>query len=381
MKILVLAPHPYYTERGTPIAVSLLLRALLEQGHDLELLTFHLGRDETLPPGRIHRIRPWFPIRYVPPGLSLRKLICDFFMFWKFAGLMIRKRYDVVHAVEEASFMALVMCPLRSTPYIVDMDSLMTTQIVDRHTWLRPLRGVLLWFESLPIRCAAVVVPMCDGLADAVRRYKPKRMVVLRDVSMREGLQQACNERLRDIPGMASRIVMYVGNLESYQGIDLLLESFARLTRSREDVDLVVIGGVPQIIAQYENKIVALGVGERVHFLGPRPVSQLDGFLSQADVLVSPRLSGINTPMKLYSYLDSGVPVVATELPSHTQVMSGEIGLLAKPDKQSLAEAVARLLDDPALGERLAKNARAHIEREHSYDAYKSRVEEIYAHL
>lgn len=383
MKILVVAPHPFYEDRGTPIAVNLLLRALVESGHDVELLTLHLGRDETLPSERIHRIRPWIRIEHVPPGLSLRKVVCDFFLFWKFLGLMLRKRYDVVHAVEEASFMALAVCPLRSIPYIVDMDSMMSTQIVDRFPRLRFLRRLLVFLESLPIRYADVVVPMCDALADEVRRFHPRRIVVLKDVSLRNEVagDGGPAEDLRETLDIDGRLVMYIGNLEKYQGIDLLLESFSLVRREFDDVHLVVIGGSTPDIERYTAAAGRLGIDGHAHFPGPRPVGRLGSYMSQADLLVSPRVHGVNTPMKVYSYLDSGVAVLATDLPTHTQVMTPGTAALASPDKQSFSAEMLRLLRDPALRQRLAGNARALIEREHSYRVFKDSLGGIYAPL
>ncbi|MGH8495704.1 MAG: glycosyltransferase family 4 protein [Gammaproteobacteria bacterium] len=381
MKVLVLAPEPWFEERGTPIAVDLVLRALVENGHDVELLTFHLGKDApTLPPDHIHRIRPWFRIEHVPPGLSLRKVVCDVFMFARFVSLMFRRRYDVVHAVEEASFMAMIVCPLTSTPYVVDMDSSMTTQIVDKYPRLRILRRVLMFLESIPMRFAAVVAPMCDVLADEIRRYSPRRVVVLKDVSLRNELSDGSRaENLRETLGITGRMVMYNGNLESYQGIDLLLESFKRVCRHADDVDLVVIGGTQDDIERYREEAREMGISQYVHFVGPRPVRQLDGYLRQADLLVSPRVQGVNTPMKIFSYLHSGVAVLATRLPTHTQVITPRVAALAEPNGRSFGLAMLDLLDNPAWRRRLAVNARRLIEREHSYSAFKKKIGGIYS--
>ena len=101
-----------------------------------------------------------------------------------------------------------------------------------------------------------------------------------------------------------------------------------------------------------------LGVERRVHFLGPRPLPQLGAYLRQADVLVSPRIAGTNTPMKIYSYLDSGRPVVATRLPAHTQVLDDEIACLVDPTPEDLAEGLVRLFRDAELRMLLARRAR-----------------------
>jgi glycosyltransferase involved in cell wall biosynthesis len=112
-----------------------------------------------------------------------------------------------------------------------------------------------------------------------------------------------------------------------------------------------------------------LGIASRVHFLGPRPVQELAALLRQADVLVSPRLKGLNTPMKIYSYLDSGTAVLATRLRTHTQVLDDRTAYLVAPEPTALGLGLATLLSDRALRERLGARARAYVQEEFTPEA------------
>jgi len=380
MRILLLAPHPFYQERGTPIAVDLLLQALSKRGDQVDLLTYHEGSDRKYNKVSIHRIRPLFKITGVKPGLSLKKIVCDVHMFFKFISLMIKNRYDIVHAVEESVFMALVVCPLRSIPFIYDMDSSMTTQIVAQHPMLKPVKGILHYIESIPMRYATVVVPMCDALADNAARAWAKNIVVLKDVSL-VGEVMADVAQIKDDLKLTGRIVMYIGNLERYQGIDLMLESFAIARRQYQHVSLVIIGGITGDIDEYQRLAEFLGTSDQVHFLGKKPVAHIGEYMAQADILLSPRTEGVNTPMKIYSYLHSGTAVLATDLPTHTQVMTPEIAMLAAPDKSDFAAAMLELLKDDELRTRLATKAREHIDQEHSYPVFEAKVNDLYRQL
>jgi len=382
MRVLILAPHPYYQERGTPIAVDLLIRALTERGDEVDLLTFHEGKDRAHKRLRIYRIKPLPTVINLRPGYSVKKIYCDIFLFFRFIGLMSKNNYDIVHAVEESAFMAMLVCPLMATPFVYDVDSSMTTQLVDRLPLLKPLKGLLRFMESLPMRYAEAVVPMCDALADEAARYRDLNIVVLKDVSLID--QNAADgeaTNLREELDLQGKILMYIGNLESYQGIDLLLESFAIARESNRDAQLVIIGGAEKDIVHYREIIRRQGIDESVHLLGPRPVSLIGQYMAQADILVSPRTQGINTPMKVYSYLDSGVVVLATRMATHTQVMNDQIAMLAEPYPHQFAEAMLNLLADDELCNKLAIAARATIRREHSYDAFKKRVHDLYAVL
>ena len=204
--------------------------------------------------------------------------------------------------------------------------------------------------------------------------------MLLPDVSLRS-MTQAPAEDLIETLGDGGPILMYVGNLEPYQGIDLLLESFAILEKQAADARLVLIGGSDGSQRHYRELWKKLSGSERVRFLGPRPLKALSAYLEQADVVVSPRTEGVNTPMKVYSYMDSGRPLVATALPTHTQVLSSEEAELALPEPQAFADAMGRVLSNPEHGLRLAANARARVARDHSPESFRSRVTGFYSRL
>lgn len=382
MKVLVLAPHPFYQERGTPIAVDLLLRVLSERGDDVGLLTFHEGEERVFDNVKIYRIAPGIKIRNIPPGLSWKKIISDIYMFFSLIRLLRKNRYDVVHAVEESAFMAMCLCPLWSIPYIYDMDSSMVTQIIDKLPFTRFIERPLRYLESLPIRYADAVVPVCDALAVIAYNEGAKNVTILKDVSLVRDLEEGSSvPDIREELGLKGYIAMYIGNLESYQGIDLMLKSFSIAYNSVTDMNLVIIGGSDEDIKKYSEMSTSLGIRENVYLLGRKPVAHIGQYMSQADILVSPRIQGVNTPMKIYSYLHSGRAVLATRLPTHTQVMDDETSKLAEPDKNSFAEAMLELLRDDELRLILSRNARELIEREHSYDAFRDKVQGLYSRI
>ena len=379
MKVLLLAPHPFYQDRGTPIAVDLLLQALAARGDQVDLLTWHLGADRAYPGLTLHRI-PRLPfIRRARPGFSAAKLACDAVMTLQAVALAFRTRYDLVHAVEESAFMALLIRALRGTPFLFDMDSSMPLQIAENRPAARPLLPLLRRFEAAAIRRATAVVAVCESLADLARQAGARRVTVLRDVSLLpDTYDPAAATPAFSRDGL---VFLYLGNLERYQGLDLLLESFARAHAERPDLTLAIAGGTPADLAAYRTQADARGVGAAVRFLGPRPVSEMGSLFAAADVLVSPRITGSNTPMKIYSYLDSGKPVLATDLPTHTQALTPEIALLAPPQPGPFAAAMLRLANDPDLRRTLGANGRARARAVHSRAAFTAAAQAVYAAL
>ncbi len=143
MRILVLAPQPFYVERGTPIAVDLLVRTLAEAGHEVDLLAFHLGTTPAYPNVTVHRI-PRLPfVRAVGPGLSTKKLLCDLVFAGSLVRLLARRRFDAIHAVEESVFLAMLLGPALGVPYVYDMDSALSDQVLAKLPALTPLASLL----------------------------------------------------------------------------------------------------------------------------------------------------------------------------------------------------------------------------------------------
>jgi glycosyltransferase involved in cell wall biosynthesis len=381
VRILVIAPHPFFEERGTPIAVRAVLESLSKLGHEVHVLTYHVGEDVRLPNCHVHRIRRIPGVESVPPGLSFKKLVCDAVLSAKCRRLVNQYDFDLIHAMEEAAFLAMIVKKLRGTPYVYDMDSALAPQAVEKWPPLKVLHPLMIRLERLAIRDSFAVLAVCRLLEERALEVAPGTLVArLEDMSTLPPTTPQ-TEDLREELGFSGPIVLYVGNLEAYQGIDLLLDGFGKVVDKLPDVHLVVIGGRSDHIRLYEKRARQLGIGERTHFVGPKPHALLKGYLVQADVLASPRASGINTPMKIYSYLDSGRPVLATRLPTHTQVLDDDIAFLAEPTAEGFGESLLSAFSDQARRSKMAADARDRVRDEYSREAFHRRLSRFYALL
>ena len=361
--------------------MRLLVETLCGLGHDVDLLVYHDGSDIEIPRMRLFRAARPPGVTRVPIGISWQKLICDVSIIMKMTTLMRRNRYDVVHAVEEAVFPAAVLTSFSTPRLIYDMDSSLADQLTDKWRPLRPLRKFFELLERSVVRRATVVLAVCEDLAAKVRPWAPDgSVIVLPDVPVGDPNPAPLQENLRSLAGADAVIGLYVGNLERYQGIDLLLESMVKLD-SATPFHMIVIGGDVAHVEQYRRRAQASGIADRMHFLGARPLAQLNAFLAQADVLVSPRSMGQNTPMKLYSYMQSGKAILATDIRSHTQALDAECAELTAPEPAALAAGMARLAGDRELRLRLGNAAREKAEREYSLPVFRNKLQHAYEQL
>ncbi len=379
INVLVLAPQPFFMNRGTPIAVLLILRALSERGDvRVDALVYPSGEDVKLPNVALHRT-PFFRENInVRPGFSFRKLMLDGIMFFVAWKMVRRKRYDLIHAGEESVFMAMVLKRFYGIPYVYDMDSSVAQQVMEKFRAFRAIAPLFDFFERKAIRGAMANAPVCHALADLCRKNGSRKTVTLHDISQLENPYRPKTGAINREIGSKGLIFLYCGNLEAYQGIDLLLESFSHVLPRNSGIELVIIGGVPEEIRFYRKKSEFLGVADHVHFLGPRPFADLDRYLAEADVLVAPRIQGLNTPMKIFPYMHSGKPVLLTRLPTHTQIVTDREVYLAPADAEGFAKGMLTLAETPVLRRRLGERGRAFVEKSHIYAAHRDRVNALY---
>jgi glycosyltransferase involved in cell wall biosynthesis len=170
--------------------------------------------------------------------------------------------------------------------------------------------------------------------------------------------------------------VLYTGTFEAYQGLDLLFAAMRTVTAVRPDARLVLAGGEPAQVEQARAEARRAGVGNVTIFAGRRSPEEIPRFLDAADVLVSPRSSGTNTPLKIYQYLRSGRPIVATRLLTHTQVLDDEVAVLTDAAPAAFGEGILAAIQDPARARQIGARAQAMAATKYSYDVYLGRTRE-----
>ncbi len=353
MRVLFVAPQPFFIPRGTPIAVANFLRAL-DKDVEGKLLTLPFGVDLEVPL-EIERVEKIPFTRIPPPGFSFTKFLYDLQLVEEV--LRQAKEYDIIHAVEEANFMALAVKKILGVPYIYDMDSVLSHQLRG------PLKKMAEALERKALKEAVAVVAVSPRLADYARRFNAK-VFYLPDTPFYQEYPPVEKSRF----GWEGKIVvLYAGNFAAYQGVDFLLRAFS-MTKNPH-LHLVLLGGKMEVH------------NPRVEVLPPVSPEEVNLYLSAADILVSPRLSGINTPMKIYSYLGAGKPMIASEIESHTQVLSPEFSILLPLEEKIWAEKLDELAENPALRLELGRRARKVFIEEYSWEKFQGRVRRIYREI
>ena len=383
----MLAPEPFFEPRGTPFSEYHRIKALGELGHHVDLITYPIGRDVELPNLRIFRsARPPF-VRKVRIGPSLTKVALDSLMVITILRRVIAQRYDAIHSHEEMGLVGVWLARWLGIPHLYDMHSSLPQQLSNfKYSKSSALRRLFTWAEGQMVHKSQVVITICQELQDTVTGMGAGERALLIENVMGGDVDEAPSQSPAavrtswSIPADAP-LALYTGTFEPYQGVDMLIDAAAIVSKRRPDARVLVVGGEPAQVEAARARAAAAGAGSVMVFTGQQPAKDIPGFVQAADLLVSPRIRGTNTPLKIYSYLRSGKPIVATNLLTHTQVLTPGIARLVDAKPEPFAEAMLELIEQPAERARLAVAARAVAEEKYSRESYLRRTAQAYQRL
>ena len=382
----MIAPQPFYTERGTPMNIKTMCQILCDAKYHIDLLTFPTGRDVLQKNLTIIRLPNILRVDTIPIGLSYSKFVYDILIAFMALLLLITKRYDVVHGIEEGGYLAVFLSKLFKKNSIFDMDSSIPDHLQDRGlTKIGFFMALISGIEKWCLKNSTLIITVCEALSDKVRQVYPKATIYqIEDIPLSNPNKKG-NTDIEDIKRQYNLKkfyrVVYTGNLESYQGIDLLINAwklFSNRITNFNQYKLVIVGGTADKIEHYNKIAVSLSIQDSVCWVGQRPSEEMDEWMGIAHALVSPRIEGDNTPLKLYSYMASGKPIIATRRRTHTQILDDSLAFLAEPTPIEFGMAISDALNDFGLASKKANNAKRVVETKYNFRTFQRKLLKAY---
>jgi len=337
----MIAPTSFFADYGSHVRILEEVRILQRMGNRITICTYHSGQDvDDLAIERTAGI-PWRKGYEV--GSSWHKIAFDALLSVKCAAVVRRLRPDVIHAfLHEGALIGYplslldgVLSPSKGgVPLVFDFQGSLTSEMID-HKFLQPdslFHRLLYRLEELIVRLPRALIASSQHAAELlVSQFGCDRQKIrivpdcVDSDRFRPGFidreeRLALRAGLRIPPGC--KVVVYLGLLAEYQGIDLLLQAAVHLLEARSDVPL---------------------------------------YLALGDVAVAPKISATEGSGKLLNYMAMGLPVVAFDTPVSREYLGEQGVYVPLGDKLALAEVLEALLDDPrrgiALGQQLRERA------------------------
>lgn len=383
-KILFIASQPFFEKRGSPIRLGFDLLSLSELGYKVDFLTLPIGEDREIPNVTIHRAPNPFNAKKISIGPSPLKLFFDTLLFFMALSCAMKNKYAVIHGVEDCGLIALIVGRLFRTSVVFERHS-------DPASYgnAKGIKGLLVRIyskvEKFVMRSSDAVICTGPGLVENAIKYgRASRACLIPDIP--SSLAEAERD---EISGLRSKfvsdanevLICYVGSFAVYQGIDLLFASIPLVLKKDPKARFVIIGGSEKEIAERKAALKSEGLESRVNFAGFIDPDQLPTYLSSMDILLSPRISGMNTPLKLLDYLKASVAIVATDCEANRLILDSKTAMLTRLTPESFAGGILRLSSDPDLRYRLTEGGKAILASRHNFAFFKDGLRQCYEYV
>jgi glycosyltransferase involved in cell wall biosynthesis/SAM-dependent methyltransferase len=385
-RVLMLAPTPFFADRGCHVRIYEQARYLTARGHPPVLLTYPIGDD---PPGiAVERVTALTGYRSYEPGPAWPRLVFDLQMLIRAWSICRRERPDLIHAhLHEGALIGAILARRFGVPLLFDYQGSLTGESIQhgfipergpRTALFRTVERILDGSaDRIVVSAAALAEPLlaagrnAETLGDGVDpdRFAPGPPSP--ELADRLGLP-------RDRP-----LLVYLGAMTDYQGVDLLLEAVRRLDEGGRPAHLLLMGYPEQ---EYRRAADRMGISRLVTFTGRLNYFQAPEHLRLGAIALAPKLSRTEANGKVLTYMATGLPVVAFDLPVNREILGPHaVWVRTGPDRRLCAErfarAIADLLDDPARARALAHAGRERAQAALTIAAQGAHLETIYAEM
>ena len=384
MRILMVIPQAFYTTRGTPLSAYHRTKELIARGHEVDILTYAVGGEPPELSARVFRSRgPHFQ-RSIEAGPSRIKIWFDILLFFNLLYRLAVKRYDLIYAHEEGAFLSRIAGGVLQVPYVYDMHSSLPLQITDwKFSASHRVIDFFKWVERVSVRGARAVVAISPAVARVARAIDASVPIVtiINHFEIEGAADADAALAIRARYGIAAdrAVVLYTGSFVALQALDMLVEAAPRVVEQIPAALFLIIGGQDAEIAALQAQAEQLGVAASIIFDHTRPQNEMPAYMAASNVLVSPRVQGINPPGKLLSYLASARPVVATDTLVHNQLLNEQCAFLTPPNAAGLAVGLIKALTDHLSSATVVEQAGHFLERFGSKSARDKAYAELFA--
>ncbi len=316
LRILMLAPTPFFSDRGGHIRVLNSYLKLRREGHKITLITYPIGRDILdIKPIRIKNIPGYTK---TSPGFSVYKPFLDFLMYFKAKKEMKRQEYDLIYAhLHEGALIGISLKKIFGKKVIFDAQGSLTGELSSQGTIKRnSLTYKTIWkIEKYITENSDEIITSTEGLRDFMKKnFKVNKIIVEKDIPDNSLFNTKIKPAKLNLP-KGKKIVVYLGGLQIYKGIDYLIRAIPHTDKKFH----FLIMGYPFEEAKQLAK--EAGVEDRITFTGRIPYEKAASYLKLGDMAVSPKtLESGEANAKIYNYIAMGLPVVCFDMPETREI-------------------------------------------------------------
>jgi len=383
--ILMIAPTPFFADRGCHVRILEEIRALQKLGNKVNLFTYGLGRDISGINIKRSINFPWY--KKLSAGPSWHMFYIDPILGIKCIFGILKEKPDIIHAhLHEGTIIAYFSKIFRpKTPIIFDYQGSLTRELID-HKFIKKssiFERFMHFIEDKINKMPNVIVTSSSNSTNQIINnfnIGNERVFTITDGVNSDEIspgEDRLNIREKYRISKAKKIIIYVGVLNKYQGIDLLLETISILKERKETqkIHFLIVGFPEKSYIKMSKKLQILNM---ITLTGKVAYDKISDYLRAADIAITPKISTTEANLKVFSYMAAGIPTICFDNSVNREILS-EIGVYAKlGEKESLAEVIVNLVNKPEKIEELGKKSREIAIREYSWKSVAKKLVEVY---
>ena len=365
--------------------------ALSEQGYEVDLLTLPIGAEQAI--DNINVIRVWNLLnsKQISIGPSPLKLWFDLLLIIKGLMLIRKNSYQVLHGTEEAGFICYLLSRFNKAKFIFEKHS-------DSYSYkakgiLKPILAAYRAVEKFTIIKSDSVIstgPALDEQAKKEARVKDEsgpsfeKYFVIPDTpsSVEEPSIEEVDSIKKTLKTSENEVIVgYAGSFASYQGIDIIFDAIPKIVKENDSIKFMIVGGSEEEIDRYKNQLKQQGVTRQIEFLGKIHPDKLPAYLSASDILLAPRKSGVNSPLKILDYFKAGAAIVATNTQANQRLLNDENSVLCEFSQDAFAQSILDLSASPEKRKALGEKAYELYQSTYNFKEFSKQVETVYQRL
>lgn len=375
MKILVLIPFAFYQPSGSSHNAYQQLKIIASLSENCDVITYPHGKDFDGNNINIIRAKKLRVFKNYQPGEWKKKIFYDFTMFLLYLWKISFNKYDIVIAHASSAYWSIWFKYFLKAKFIANIHGNVEGEF---EKWniskIHFIKNIFKILESKIInRFDKIIVIHKSTMDKFVLRGLEKSKIEL--------IYNSVEDKSIEIKKLDSLsfIVLYTGTFVAIQNLELLYRSAQCL--QDDNIFFILIGGTEKEISKERIKVKELSVEKYFEFFIRKSPDELEKYYESANIVVSPRVYGDDTPMKIYDYLNYGKCILATDTRIHHGILNEDIAKLVEPTPEKFASALIELKNNPNKIFSYAKKAKEYYSNNFNFEIQKMKYKNLFDKL